>query len=384
MPRPSIAETVDGAAAAADVADPSNPIDFWRRSGYWPSQYFEPGMERVFARKRFLFGGPKRSNSTASTPGDQKPWEDKSRQYRDPRYEILLQTKGTFMRNTSELGVKDGSKRMCRDLLMHGLQPTPQGTVFDDPLFERACSNLQGEDEPRIIQDIARLIVPSAETLALYCGNGHLAVLREAVNAGWNSSIPLTGIRPQPDYSVGFRRDAFTQGRLAKLSPFVGDFVAGDLSFFMATHYVYFPFLTCETKCGAPGMLEVAELQNAHSMTLAARAIVELFRLVDRQGEVDRQIVAFSISHDHQSVQISGYYPVLDGEEAKYYRHPIAQFYFTALGGKERWTAYHFAKNVYDIWMPYHFQWICSAIDQLPSDMNLWTFPHWTEPPPTT
>ena len=32
--------------------------------------------------------------------------------------------------------------------------------------------------------------------------------------------------------------------------------------------------------------------------------------------------------------------------------------------------AYQFTKNVYDIWMPKHFETICSAIDQLPSELN--------------
>ncbi|EXJ82325.1 hypothetical protein A1O3_06138 [Capronia epimyces CBS 606.96] len=34
--------------------------------------------------------------------------------------------------------------------------------------------------------------------------------------------------------------------------------------------------------------------------------------------------------------------------------------------GLEKWTAYRFMKNVYDIWMPTHFKGICSAIDELP------------------
>ena len=39
---------------------------------------------------------------------------------------------------------------------------------------------------------------------------------------------------------------------------------------------MYFPFLTCEVKCGAAA-LEIADRQNAYSMTLAVRGIVELF-----------------------------------------------------------------------------------------------------------
>jgi hypothetical protein len=122
-------------------------------------------------------------------------------------------------------------------------------------------------------------------------------------------------------------------------------------------------------KCGAAA-LDVADRQNAHSSTLAVRAIVELFRLVGREMEVHQEILAFSISHDNKSVRIYGHYPVIDGKDTKYYRHPIYNFDFTTLDGKEKWTAYRFTKNVYDIWMPAHFKRICSAIDKIPQDLD--------------
>ncbi|KAL8383534.1 hypothetical protein RB595_010642 [Gaeumannomyces hyphopodioides] len=245
----------------------------------------------------------------------------------------------------------------------------PEDTGEMIPTMERllARTKSSSNSSPRVIQDISRLIVPSAESLALR--NKSYKHLVESVNAGWNNSIPLTGTRPQPDYSVGFKREAFTDEQLAKLSPFIGNFISGDQSFFMATYYMYFPFLTCEVKCGAAA-LDIADRQNAHSITLAVRAIVELFRAVEREREVHRQILAFSVSHDHCYVRIYGYYPVIDGKDTKYYRHPIHKFDFTALDGKDKWTAYRFTKNVYDIWMPTHFKNICSAIDQLPSDLD--------------
>lgn len=237
--------------------------------------------------------------------------------------------------------------------------------MFDSPCFEYACNNLQNKNEPMgVILYIMPLLVPLAEALELYNTNKHLAILTESVNAGWNNSIPLTGTRPQPDYSVRFRREAFTDDQLTRLSPFTGEFLGSDLSFFMATYYMYFPFLACEVSTAA---LDVADRQNTHSMTMAARAIVELFRLAKRENEVHRQILSFSVSHDHRSVRIYGYYPVVDGKETKYYRHLIHDFSFIALDGKERWTAYQFPKNLYDTWMPDHFKRICSAIDQLPS-----------------
>lgn len=128
------------------------------------------------------------------------------------------------------------------------------------------------------------MIVSSAEILCIY-GDQSLNILIESANEGWINSIPLTGTRPQPDFSVGFRRESFTEDQLLELSPCICYFIAGDVSYFMATYYIYFPFLTCEVKCGATG-LDVADRQNAHSMTLAVRAVVELFRAVKREKEV--------------------------------------------------------------------------------------------------
>ncbi len=61
----------------------------------------------------------------------------------------------------------------------------------------------------------------------------------------------------------------------------------------MATYYMYFPFLTCEVKCGAVA-LDIADRQNAHSMPMVVRGVVELFRLVKREKELYREILAFS------------------------------------------------------------------------------------------
>ncbi|KAK1807198.1 hypothetical protein LTR12_018459, partial [Friedmanniomyces endolithicus] len=149
------------------------------------------------------------------------------------------------------------------------------------------------------------------------------------------------------------------------MQPIVGELT--DQSFFMATYYMYFPFLTCEVKCGA-AVLDIADRQNAHNMTVAVRAVVELFRVVKRVNEIHREILAFSISHDHKTVGVNGHYAEVDGSEPKYYRYTIRKFDFTELDGREKWTAYHFTKSVYEIWMPMHFQRICSAIDDIPPD----------------
>jgi hypothetical protein len=265
----------------------------------------------------------------------------------------------------SDLGITDKSKEEYQNLLNSG-QTVLKDSLFRDDLFKSTCRKIQNKNEIRVIRDISLLIVPSAETLITY-GAKHLEILIESTNEGWNNSIPVTKPRPQPDYSVGFRREAFTDDQLNKLQPFVGEFT--DTSFFMATYYMYFPFLTCEVKCGA-AVLDVADRQNVYSMTIAVRGIVELFKLVKREKEFYREVLAFSISHDHRAVRIYGHYPVTDGDKTTFYRHPIREFSFTELEGKEKWSAYKFTKNVYDIWMPTHFKRICSVIDELPSDIN--------------
>uniref|UniRef100_L7IRE3 DUF7924 domain-containing protein n=1 Tax=Pyricularia oryzae (strain P131) TaxID=1143193 RepID=L7IRE3_PYRO1 len=289
---------------AIDNGDPthSNPVAFWAKKGQWPKDLSKAGttleivpiMDRLFARKKSLSGASrKRSNSaTSTTPSDQKPREEKSAPYGNARYSRLLQTKGSYMKK-SELDITDASKAFVRTLLERE-QNLPTGTYCNDDIFADICQILEDINEARVIQNISRLIVPSAELLGLR--NKSYKHLIESVNAGWNNLMPLIGTRPQPDYS--------------------------------------------------------------------------LFRTVKRESEINREILAFSISHDHRLVRIYGHYPVISGEDTTYYRHPIHEFSFTALDGKDKWTVYRFTKNVYDTWMPAYFQRICSAIDQLPSEVD--------------
>ena len=64
--------------------------------------------------------------------------------------------------------------------------------------------------------------------------------------------------------------------------------------------------------------LDVADRQNAHSMTIAVRGVVELLRLVGREKELHQEVLAFLISHDDRTVRIYGHYPVT-GEHNKTY-----------------------------------------------------------------
>jgi hypothetical protein len=267
----------------------------------------------------------------------------------------------------SDLGITAASEELYKEMLA-AEQTVPSGSLFRDGTFKKLCQKLRNRNEATVIRNISQLIVPSAENLAMEDAS-HLDIVTESANEGWSNSVSLTTPRPQPDYSVGFKREAFTKIQLEKLTPFIGNFIAGDHSYFMATYYMYFPFLTCEVKCGSGG-LDIADRQNAHSMTIAVRAVVELFRLVHREMELHREILGFSISHDNRLVRIYGHYPVIDGQDTTYYRHLICAFDFTVTDGKERWTTYKFVKEVYGTWMPVHFKRLAGAIDEIPSDID--------------
>jgi hypothetical protein len=306
----------------------------------------------------------KQSDSSLTGSSDQKKRESKSAPYRDTRYTTLLAAKGSYMEK-SDSGITDTSLTWCKTLL-NSEQTIPKDSLFRDDVFETTCRKVQDRNEARVIRSITQYIVPSVEDLETL-GATQLRCLIENVNEGWTGGIPVQGPRPQPDYSVGFRRSAFTDEQLNRLDPLIGSVY--DTSFFAATYQMHFPFLTCEVKCGAAA-LDVADRQNAHSMTLAVRGVVELYKAVKREKELHREILAFSISHDHRSARIYGHYAMIEEDKTTFYRHPIHTFDFTALDGKDKWTAYKFTKNVYDVWMPTHLKRICSVIDQLPPDLN--------------
>ena len=328
-------------------------------------------MQHLLARQRSSASlRRKRSDSSlvtsvASTQSDQRPREEKSAPYRSTSYAVLLEALGnSYMDDDSEQGITSDSKILCESLLA-SKYTTPKDTLFRDDVFPTACRNLRDKNEARVIQDIARLLVPSPESLAAF-GAKEFNVLTESVNEGWNNCIQVTSTRPQPDFAVGFKRSMFSDNQLTKLQPLLGDPTC--LSYFKATYYMYFPFLTCEVKCGATA-LDIADRQNAHSMTVAVRGVLELFKLAKRDQELNGKLLTFSITHDHRTVRLYGHYPIIDNSKTtKIYRHAIHTYDITALDGKDRWTTYKFVTAVYNQSLSL-LKDIRSIVDDLPDDL---------------
>lgn len=319
-------------------------------------------MDLLLARNKPPSIRRQRSNSSVTTTSqsDQKQREEKSAPYRNSNYITLLEYQGNSYMREYELGIRDEDECLCQEYLDKE-QPIPENTIFRDDIFRTTCNHLVGKNEARIFKDIFPLIVPFAESLALL-GANNLENVVESVNEGWNNCISVTKPRPQPDYALGFGRNTFSDDQLDKLQPYIGDPL--ELSYFRATHYMYFPFLTAEVKCGAMG-LEIADRQNAHSMTVAMNGIVQLFKRVGREKELHRRVLGFTYSHDDESVRIWAHYPVVSKSKTTFWRHSVIKYYFTGRNGAERWAANTFTRNIYDLWVKGHLKLIRSAINNL-------------------
>ena len=105
----------------------------------------------------------KQSDSSLIGSSDQKKKENKSAPYRDTRYNTLLATKGSYMRELDDDDIPKNVKDLCRTLLERD-QTVPQNSLLRDDLFKRTCREIEDRNKAMIIQDITQLIVPSAKT----------------------------------------------------------------------------------------------------------------------------------------------------------------------------------------------------------------------------
>ncbi|KAK2732721.1 hypothetical protein FQN55_003942 [Onygenales sp. PD_40] len=356
--------------------DKDRLIEHWTQNQFtWPKKFLpEPSiMEQSFARPEPPTLRRTKSNVSLSTTSEIT--------YANKNYETYLETKGCFMYENVN-SIDPASHSTCRKLLRAN-PPIPRDTVFDIGVFELTCRRVQTKNKTGLIRLIGELIVPSAESIIDYGQNAY-PYLVVSVDEAWDCSIPLDESqqllgdlpcwqqfqlpRPQPYYAVGFTRQAFTETQLQKLAPFIG--IVGDTSLFMGTEYMFFPFMTAEVICGKAA-LDLADRKNMHSTTLSVRGVVRLFRLVKRENELHRQILAFSVSHDHRTVRIYGHYPVIDGERTTYYRHSIREYCLPDLEGRDRWTSYKFLMRLYGFWARYHLDRLRSAIDGLPTNFGI-------------
>ncbi|KIW36237.1 hypothetical protein, variant [Exophiala oligosperma] len=280
--------------------------------------------------------------------------------YKDVNYPVVLETKGSFMR-PSDAGLVKGDKTLCEKLLSTH-QPRPDHSLFDDR-FDKFQTLIRGRSEARVYLDLHPLLVPSVENLSI-SGREEFRGLIEGHNDPWVKGISFYGPRPQPDRTYGFKWSNFTeiQRRKLRIEPL-------EKSYYTAREDIYFPFLTSEVKCGKQG-LDLADLPNAHSMTVALRGIVDVFRRANCASEVHRRALGYSISHDDRSVRIYAHYPEVQGENTLYYRETIKELNVGDKSGEYRWISYQFTLNVCQIFAPALLKRLTAVIDELPDPLT--------------
>lgn len=294
-------------------------------------------MRRLLAEKITLERKRSSSSVTSNSPSDQG--------YQDIRYVTKLEANGSFMRSyrgEASEGIKEFNDELCRKLLENE-QPTPEDTLFGDDYFEATMELIQDRNEAMINETISQLMFPNVEVMAIR--DAKFRPFTQSVDEGWNNCQKITQTRPQPDSAVGFKVSAFSAEQLEKLQPFLGDL--NDKSYFRATYYMLFPFMTREVKRGNIG-LDIADRQNAHSHTVALHGLVALFKLFGREQELHGKILTFSIAHDHRTARLYGHRATIEGQNTICWREQIDAFDFTARQGRDRWKCRQFYLNALD------------------------------------
>ena len=267
----------------------------------------------------------------------------------------------------------------CKDFCVQMLQDEqelPKNTLFEvNTTFQRLLARLNVENETMVFRDLTPLIAPAAELLYLH-GAEHLSILYGHANMGWDRSIPLVASPPQPDYCVGLDMSAFTSVQWKQMRALIRGVERNPL---MATWKMWFPFFMCEATASHENFV-IADRQNMCSGSVAVNALVTLYRAAGREKELHRKLVAFSISHDTEIFKIYGHFASFEETEPLFYRYPIKRAFITER--QERWTAYRFTRNLYDVFAPLHLERITSVLDSLPENATIWGGPLAPKPSP--
>lgn len=322
-----------------------DPVQHWISFGNWPPSYGDPFNEM----------------SHASSPSKRRS----SSMHHSSRIARLVQN-GIHMKMSTAL--QPSSKAVCAELLKGDEQPEFLPCYSRDKIpdvLERA----QQCNEPKIQRDITPWVVPSAENLRL-TDRGIDESIGEEVQAEWSRCITMGSTKPKPDFTVGFLQQAFTSDEITKL-----DNYCSPERPFMMTPDIAFPFLICEAKSGFTG-IELANLQNIHSASLAVKSIIELYRAAFQESQpqlfrgLSGRILVFSISHNNSQANLYGHFAKIEDDAGattvQYFRYDITTYGLLMKEGAERFKSYNFVLNLYKQHAPQMLSLIKEAVASLP------------------
>jgi hypothetical protein len=271
--------------------------------------------------------------------------------YEKEHFRYILSSKQILTTNFED-GINRQSKTVCETLLGTGRLDKPKAPqIFQDDQFAQLLEVLKDSNEMTLMYELMPWLVPPVTLLKVLGRKEELKHLRTSFNTQWTCSLPvLEAMLPHPNYTVGFDFSAFTPEQLGLIN-------IPEPSLYLATRAMIFPFLMVEMNCS----LDIADLQNAYSAATAVKGLIKLFSLVNRDKELNSEILAFTISCNRETFNIQGHYPVLNGNTWQVYIHDLAKINLNTTSNQNK--AYQlFIVNVYDFWMPEHLTRLRSVL----------------------
>ena len=178
--RSPVIDAIVGQEVSSNIGEGDiDPIGYWVRTNCWPKEHLKQSHDNtshLFARKKSSASLRRKRSEPASVapssamlsytiPISQKPREVKSVPYRDPRYRLLLSTKGSFMKDSS-VRITEKRKQTYRKLL-NAKQKVPSDSLFRDNISERTRLRIKDGNEATVIRFVSPLIVPHAQGLSM-------------------------------------------------------------------------------------------------------------------------------------------------------------------------------------------------------------------------
>lgn len=315
-----------------------------------------------------------RSDSESSQTSDPGTGTTLSRQgkggiYEDHRYQAVMETKGSFSRDSEHGPLPEELE------LLEILQTRKEGFSSVRPqllpreILGQVREMLRNRSELRVCIELHPHLVPSAEKLEILHPD-QIKHLTEGHNDRWLDNEVFYLRLPQPDRTLAFSLSAFSDVERRKLK-----FSPGTLSPFAACYGALFPFFTAEVKCGRAS-LEVADNANLNSMSIALRAVFDLYHQVGQASRIhrhgiQRNLETYDVSHDDEYVRIYGHYPEINGDTITFYRKLIRSFSCIDNNAQEGETSARFLWNVYTYFAPLHLKRIKEVISEIPEPCSL-------------
>ena len=257
-----------------------------------------------------------------------------------------------------QANVTDDCKQLWKDIQDADFT-LPESRLFQRERLLKVLDRVRFRNEAGVVRDITPVIVPSAELLHI---DGHqgLACVTESMNAKWDNIATLCGPMPKPDFVAGISPSAFTADQREKLKM---HHTANCPNLFPES--MYYPFLICEVKSSDKPIQE-AERQAMHSASIAANAIIQLYKKISQAHELNQRVLTVSVSHNNSTVKVYGHFARVEDDKITFFRHRIYEANFaadlaeaddaTSQTYADSWKAYKLIRGVYQLFFPQHLE----------------------------